>query len=376
VILLGTLAVLGCLGKAWGAYNTGRITRGRWHLAAAPPSVRPTARVSVCVPARNEAHNLPRLLASLNAQDHEDLEVIVVDDHSTDGTAEVAARHGVRVVRGEPLPDGWMGKNWACWQAAQASTGDILLFVDADTVHEPAAVRTVAALLEDADVAAVIGRQTLGTLGEQLVAAYFWAALLSLISPERAEDPSRPEDAMGNGQFCAYRRAIYDACGGHAGIRDVIIEDVALVRRAKHAGGRYRFRFGPELTATRMYHGLAETWRGFAKNVAFISPDHRVRDTLLTLTGVAIGFQMELLPYVLLPRGGWLAGVAGAHIVAIFLGRWWLYRRVCAPGISPLAYVLQPLGALVGLAITLHALVLGLGAGATWKGRRVKGRPL
>ncbi|HSG47547.1 MAG TPA: glycosyltransferase, partial [Longimicrobiales bacterium] len=137
---------------------------------------RPWPRVSVVIPARNEAGNIRTVLASVTAADYPDFEVVVVDDRSTDGTGEIAratpaarARE-VRVVEGADLPEGWMGKPWACHQGAMAATGEVLLFTDADTWHGPGLLRrAVEGLREDgAHMLTVAGRQRMLTLWERL----------------------------------------------------------------------------------------------------------------------------------------------------------------------------------------------------------------
>ena len=378
--LVGLIAVGGLGGRLLSLRGLAWLRDPRWRLEPAPPTDRSPTRVSVCVPARNEAANILTLLASLVNQDHDAFEVIVVDDGSEDGTGElveqVAARDPrVRLVRAPPLPAGWTGKNHALHVAVEASVGEVLLFVDADTEHHPSAVRTVAVVMDRGlDVLVVLSGQRVPTLWEQVVNPFFWGFLLSLVNPVAAEDPRRPDDAMGNGQFAAFRRGPYLAVGGHGSVRDRIIEDVALVRVLTRAGVRYALRVGPTLTQTRMYHSLGTLWHGFSKNAAFVHPAHRVRDGLLTTTAVALMAQAELWPFVGLFLGGWVTVAAALQLGLVWWGRSLLYRKVVTNRVGSGVLLLLPIGALIGCAIVVNSLRLGLrGRGARWKGRAVVG---
>lgn len=379
-ILLWTVAAGGLGGRLLALRGLGRIFDPRWRLDPAPVGRTSQTFVSVCVPARDEAHNLPTLLDSLVAQDHAGFEVIVVDDHSSDGTADLVRAYAARdprvtLVEGGPLRPGWTGKTNALDQAVAHARGEVLLFVDADTCHHVSAVRTVALQMDDGlDVLVVLSGQRVPTLVEQVVNPFFWGFLLSLVDPAQAEDPRRPDSAMGNGQFAAFRREPYFACGGHGAVRDRIIEDVALVRVLTRAGARYRLRLGPALTNTRMYEDAAAVWRGFSKNAAFVDPHHKGRDAALTLIAVLLMAQAELWPLAGVALGGGFAVAGILQAAAVLWGRSILYRKLVVGRISPVAWVLQPVGGLVGCLIVLNSLRLGLGGrGAIWKGRAVSG---
>ena len=345
-------------------------------------------RISVCVPARNESRVIDRLLTSLDAQDHDAYEVIVVDDRSQDDTGERARGHGATVIAGVEPPEGWLGKNWALHQAVGVARGEFLLFVDADTWHHPAALRTVESAMNarNLDVFVVIGGQVLGTWAERWIQPFFWTLLLSLLNPQRAEDPALPDDAMGNGQFACFRREAYLACGGHAGVRDRLVEDVALVREAKRKGARYGFRLGPRVTRTRMYEGLGELWRGFRKNAAVVDPSRSGLSISLTFVAALLIAQAELWPWFVLATARWMnpwiVGLAFGQLLAIYAGRFIVYRVFCdeASGVRlsrhVLCYLGQPIAAIVGLAGMLNSLVSQLRGTTTWKGRVVKARSL
>lgn len=375
-LFLWLVALGGLGGRLLAVLKLRALFSGRWRLDPLPPGEAAPLRVSVCIPARDEARVIGRLLASLDAQDHADLEVILVDDHSTDETAAIAARHRCRVLRGAPLPEGWLGKNWALHQAVREATGEILLFVDADTWHHPAAVRTVADALRERDVLVVLGHQQVDSLAERLVPPFFWSLILSLFDPARAEDPARPDDALGNGQFAAFRREAYLAAGGHEAVKDRIVEDVALARAVKRVAPRFALRLGPELTHTRMYEGWSSVWRGFSKNAAVVDPERKGLSAALTLVSLLLVFQAELWPWLALGLSPGLAAAGAAQLVLIFYGRFLVMKHVCKAERDPRPYLLQPLGAAVGMAIMLNSLRQGLTGRVSWKGRRIRSRSL
>ncbi|MSQ00731.1 MAG: glycosyltransferase [Myxococcales bacterium] len=384
----------GALFRLRAAQRIAEVLSPRWRLLPGGRDLAdPSLRVSVCIPARDEAAVIDRVLASLDAQDHADTEVIVCDDRSSDDTGERARAHRCRVIEGTEPPAGWLGKQWALQTAAAAATGELLCFADADTWHHPAALRTCAAEMERdrLDVLVVVGGQALGTWSERLVMPMFWTALLSFLDVRRAEDPERPHDAMGNGQFWLVRRAAYDRIGGHERVKDRLAEDVAIVRALKADGARYRLRFGPTLTATRMYTGFGSLWRGFQKNAAVVDPAQPVLSAVLTLVAVMLLVQAELWPWLVLglaPTAGGLWAhpltivLAAAQAGALIHGRASLYRSVCdaASGAtlsrSAWLYLAQPFGAIIGMAAILNSMQAQLRGATLWKGRRVRGRSL
>lgn len=398
--LLLAVALTGFLGQLGGLWMTKNLLRPRWRLdpagdpAGDPAAARAAPRISVCVPARDEAVCIAACVGSLSRQTWADREIIVVDDHSSDGTPEIVAALAaddptIRLIRSAPLPAGWGGKCHALHQAAGASTGEILLFVDADTVHHPGALAAVAREMEGAggagaaDLLVVLGGQQVGTLWERIINPVFWGYVFQLLNPAACEDPSKPEDILGNGQFAAFRRDVYLKAGGHAAVADVVIEDVALAKRAKAAGARCRLRLGPSLTQTRMYRSFGEVWRGFSKNVAVVRAGS-ARDVVLFLIANAFMFHAELWPWIGLGIGigggvdyGAVAALAAGQIACVWGRRFLIYRDVCRPeGLerSPALYLLQPVGSLLAGLIHLNAIFLGYTRRGTWKGRALPQR--
>ncbi len=238
------------------------------------PRITDAPRLSLLVPARNEAAVIGATVRALLAQAYPDFEVIVLDDASTDSTAAIAQSAGIddprlRVIRGEPLPAGWMGKNWACHQLSQAASGEWLIFTDADVRWLPGALAALAETMARtrADVLTVWPTQHTVTWSERLVVPLMALAVLGYLPLPLVHHTSWPAFAAANGQCLAFRQRAYQAIGGHAAVRGHIVEDVALARQAKARGLRLRMADGAGLIACRMYGGWSSVRDGFAKNI-------------------------------------------------------------------------------------------------------------
>jgi glycosyltransferase involved in cell wall biosynthesis len=258
------------------------------NIAGVAETSEPKLRLSVMVPARNEAASLGACLESLLAQSEPgfalgaDWELIVVDDDSSDGTQEIAraaaaGRDGVIVVQAPPLDltdrGGFTGKTNACWFAAQRAHGAWLLFTDTDTVHEPGD------LSRSVHEAEKYGAALLSYSPRQIVTGSWQRAVMPLVFSELASTypPKKVSDrgsdlAAANGQFLLVEREAYFAVGGHRVVGQEILEDVALARAIKRAGFGIRFRNAPEALAARMYRTLPEMIEGWTKNLALLFP--------------------------------------------------------------------------------------------------------
>jgi len=233
--------------------------------------------VSVIVPARNEETTIGTCLGHLTCSRYPRFEVIVVDDRSEDATAELARDVGrgnavrLRVLEGEPLPDGWLGKPWACWQGQKAATGDLLLFTDADTRHGPRLLeRAVAALEEDcASAVTLMGRQLMESFWEKVVQPQFFAALaIRFPRMDRILEAGGCREAVANGQFILVEREAYESVDGHRGIRGEVVEDLRLAQSLCAGGNRMTMRMAEDAFATRMYRSLPDIVEGWSKNLA------------------------------------------------------------------------------------------------------------
>jgi len=236
------------------------------------PGKRP--EVSVIVPARNEEALLATCLESLVSQTGVEFEIIVVNDHSTDRTGEIAASFaGVRVIEAGPLPPGWTGKNNAVACGARQALGEWLLFTDADTVHLPGSLSRALdeAKQHEVEMLSYSPEQIAVTFWERAILPVVFAELARQYPPSKVSDPASPI-AAANGQFILIRRGTYDAIGGHAAIAEDILEDVALARRVKASGRKMRFRYAADAVRTRMYRNFAQLREGWTKNLALLFP--------------------------------------------------------------------------------------------------------
>jgi glycosyltransferase involved in cell wall biosynthesis len=237
------------------------------------PNVRRPS-VSVIIPARNEEACLATCLESLVAQTGEAFEIIVVDDHSTDRTREIAQSiPGVQVIEAGPLPEGWTGKNNAVVTGARAARWEWLLFTDADTVHLPGSLTRAVHEAQEHDV------EMLSYSPEQIAVTFWEMATLPVVFAELAREypPSKVSDpnssaAAANGQYILIKRSAYDAVGGHAAVAGEILEDVALARAVKASGRKIRFRYAADAVRTRMYRNFRQLREGWTKNLAILFP--------------------------------------------------------------------------------------------------------
>ena len=252
-----------------------RMLRG-WIRVPAVDAIEDAPSLSIVVPARNEERNIETCVRSLVAQRGTDVEVIVVDDRSTDATRAILTRLAaefsqLRVVDGAPLPDGWVGKPWACAQGAECARGSWLLFTDADSRHDAhASISTLAfARAMHVDAITIMTGQDMVTLGERAALPAILGLVVFVAGPlEAVNDPWRPDRALANGQYVMIARDAYEALGGHGAVRGEIVEDIEFARHLKR-DGRYRLLVadGTHLVHVRMYRSLRELWEGFTKNV-------------------------------------------------------------------------------------------------------------
>jgi chlorobactene glucosyltransferase len=330
--------------------------------------------VSVLVPVREEAANIGPCVRSLLAQDYGDLEVLALDDESTDGTPEVLMALALedprlRVLHGAPLPAGWLGKHWACHQLAQAATGELLLFADADTRYTSQALsHAVAALqVEQADLVSVFPREEVGSWAERLVVPIMQWSLSSFLPLGLAYRLRWPQLAAASGQFMLFRRE----AGGHAAVRQNAVDDVALTRVLRAKGLRWRLLDGYPYVRCRMYHSFREVYDGFTKNL-FALFGYNVPLFLFIWLWLLMVFWE---PWVILALATFgrvvspqnVALAAGAVGLSLLL--WGLnYWRFGFPMYLTLFY---PLTILLTVVIGLRSMVFTLAGRATWKGRRL-----
>jgi hypothetical protein len=298
-------------------------------LRRPPAHPEPTAAsVAVLLPVRDEAARVRPCLASLLAQAGvPNLEILVLDDGSTDGTADTVREVGgdrIRLLHGEPLKPGWLGKPHACAQLAAATGADILVFVDADVVLAPHAVAATIALLDGFDLVSPYPK----IIGQSLVQPllqWSWLTFLPLRAMERSP---RESLAAAGGQLLAVRAGAYRTAGGHEAVCDRVLEDVELARAVKRAGGRIALADGSSLATCRMYDSWGDLVTGYSKSLwaSFGSPAGAA-------AVLALLFALYVLPLVtgLAGLAAYAAGVTGRVITAKATGGRWFPSAFAHP---------------------------------------------
>lgn len=344
------------IARAWRAFGLLRRTPAVSIINDLPASRLP--RISVLIPARDEEENLEACLETFLSQTYPAIEIIVINDHSTDRTPEILARlerrhpGKIRELNAPDRPEGWTGKNWALAHGVKEAKGEWFLFTDADTRHEP---HTLLSAWDHAE------RRGLGllTLSPRCLTEGFWEktlqpaalGLLGLWFPfAKANDPRSPV-IFGNGQFLLFRKAVYQKTGGHAKVREKFLEDYALFKAVKESGERAEVAIGTNIFGTRMYASFSKTWAGwrriylhaFEKNAAALW-----RKSFLV-------FFFSCLPFFLFslltpaafrePQGFGLLWGASLPILFLILGTVWKTHQVV--GAPKLFSVFHPLAGIV-----------------------------
>ncbi len=307
------------------------------------------AKVSIIVPARNEAKNLPRLIHSIRAQRIWPLELLVVDDDSEDKTAEIAEAMGARVITSKPLPDGWRGKTWACHQGAKEAKGETLLFLDADT------------WLEDHGFKNLVGQYESGALAvgpwHEIEESYESTSLFFNLAMVAGTVP----DGL-FGQRLLISAKDYKKCGGHEAVKGEVLENLKMRDHLQDKGMAVRSIPGQGTVKFRMYpQGIGQVIEGWTKGFASGATSTSGNTMLLTvlwmigLMGSFLGLVIGLsLPWILLY-------IAFAIQVAV------LSRKVGS--FSPLTAVIYPLPLLFFFGVFTRSAMKG-GKQVTWKGRQ------
>ena len=252
----------------WGVLSAGVLAEVNYRRLprAATGKHASAGKVSIVIPARDEERRLGPLLRSLQQLEYGEVEILVVDDGSTDGTARLARELGAKVLTVSNLPPGWTGKSHACWLGAGCTTGEWILFTDADTVHGPRSLSSAVweAETRRAGLVSLLCRQRCESFWERVLLPYAYA----LYFAGRIQNSTSVRSAVANGQYVLIRRSEYERSGGHYAVRNSVVEDVALAQHARASGTTVVLLRGEDFVDVRMYDGLTALWEGLSKNAA------------------------------------------------------------------------------------------------------------
>jgi chlorobactene glucosyltransferase len=374
------LACYGWLLIAWLLYCAVENTQ----LFAKPPVLdgdrQIWPKISILIPARNEEKRIERCLKHLLELDYPNYEILVLDDRSTDNTFNLVEAYSQRnpmpssglavfkVIRGQELPPGWLGKPWACQQLAEAAEGEWFFFIDADTWHLQETLKRTVQMAEatDADVLSLLTRQVTQTPMEALVVPVMAFHLLAYFPARWALNAhSRWNRFAGvSGQFIFMKKNVYRNIGGHELVKNEIVEDLQFGKKLVRSGVRVVLGDGSDFAFCRMYTNAREVWEGFSKNfypaMGFSTPAFIGCSCILILNGV--------LPFAALYFSYGTALFVPAFFLCLTL---WNIRLLEAAqyGMSRWSVLFHPLGCLLFALIGLNSLWWFYSGKGHWKGR-------
>ena len=354
---------------AMGVPSIADIAQAKWNLH---PGLSP--RVTIIVPARNEAEHVEASLHCLLALDYENYEVLAVDDRSTDETGElmdrVAARpeaHGrLRVVHVAALPSGWLGKTHAMWTAGEQATGDWLLFTDADVMFQPSALRRAMAYAEAerADHVVLFPQLLMHTPGEYMMIAFFQTLFTFGHRPWKVADP-KTKDHIGVGAFNLVRRSAYDTVGTYRALRMEVVDDMKLGKVIKNGGFAQRNVFGEDLISIRWAKGALGVVDNLTKNFFAVLSFQWWR---AVLSAIGLLF-LNLGPFLgIWIAHGWQRLPLAVALVSMFL----IYVGMSIRSrIPPYYFVLHPIATVMFVYTLLRSTILTLwNGGVVWRGTK------
>ena len=348
-----------------------------FNAATAPMLKKPVGlqncrRVSVLIPARNEAANIGACIKGFLSQQYDNFEILVLDDQSTDRTGVIIERFSeqhpeIQAIRGKPLPTGWLGKNWACHQLSEHATGEILIFTDADNRPAPNAITNTVAYMQQLKLGllSAFPEKVTVTLAEKLVVPVvdmFVYAGLPLWLTYYSRFPSL---AAASGLWIAFTRETYQQVGGHQAVSNQIVEDVELSRLAKKHRIKILTTAGTSVVTCRMYQSFNEVWDGFSKNLFGLVRYKTIPFFILTL-GLWITC---VLPYIAV----WFAPLRTVAILAIVMNiamRLVLSLKYRHPFFT--SVILHPLGVLLTGLIGINSFFQVKRGRLQWKGRQIE----
>lgn len=331
--------------------------------------IQPEEKISILVPLRNEEENVENCLKSIYNQKLENFEVICLDDNSTDKTFEKLKnlqkqyKH-LKTLKGAELPNGWTGKNWACYQLANHSIGDYLLFVDADVRLSEEAVSTAISEMKRLNVSmlSVFPTQIIKSIGEYFIVPSMNWLLLTFLPLRFVYKFSHPSFVAANGQFIVFKREDYFKIGGHFSVHDKVVEDMELARLMKKNGFKIVTYLGGKLIFARMYKNFEEALNGFSKNF-YLGFRTGYFQFIILLIFISVVF---ISPFLFLFFQNSFLLIVGLIIIQKFLISIKSYQKL------HINLLLLPFQLILVVAIGIRSMLLTKKGKLTWKGRSLK----
>lgn len=365
------------------AFNAAFWTRGR----ALPEAARAApGGVSVLIPARDEVANIERCVRAADAADGPITEILVYDDDSTDGTREVlsglqAELPRLRVIHGDGLPAGWVGKPYALDRLSAEARGEVLLNIDADVTLRPDGLLRMLSLLGsseqvagglDAAVVTAVPRQRTGGMIERIMIPLLHLSYVAWLPMPLIHRTRDPRVLAANGQLLLVRRSALDAVGGWAGVRAQLVDDMALCRVMKRSGRRVVFADGDQMADCRMYSDGASLWRGFSKNFYEGIGGH----PLGLIIVMALHLLIFVAPYVVLPIAALRGDTGLLTAAAVGVAANVILRLIMAArhGHSLLSVLVHPLAVLAMMGVLFDSYRCSRRGDIRWRGRSYAAR--
>lgn len=332
--------------------------------------------ISILIPARNEEENIKRCLISLTKQDYTNIEILVLDDNSTDNTSKIVKEllekdKRIRLYHGRPLEKGWMGKPYACHQLSKYAKGDYLVFTDADTLHFPNSISsTLACLLKyRLDALSVFARQIMVTIHERMMVPFGNYMILCFLPLYLIRKAKSALFCTAIGQFMLFKKEVYIDIGGHNTVKREVLEDIKLSKQVKKCGYKFMIFDGRSNLYCRMYRNFREVIKGYSK-VLFAAFDYKLHIISITIIMVAAVF---LFPFLMLPPAiifNWpmiIKELIILQIIIILITRIILSIRFECKAVD---IILHPLAIVYLILIAINSIFSTItGVGVNWKGR-------
>jgi len=328
-------------------------------------------RVCILIPVRNEEENIGRCLDSLLNQDYPNYNITVLDDDSSDATFDIVTDYSKRYetiscLKGKPLPEEWLGKNWACWQLSQQASGEIFLFIDADTWHHEKAISATVFWMEKykLNMLSAFPQQITNSLIERITVPIIDLILYTLLPLWFTYIFKSPKLAAANGQWLAIRNKDYQEIGGHRRLKTRVVEDVEMARLCKRSGLRIMTLSGSKMVFCWMYKDFVGIWTGLSKNFFGLTGNN----VLILLVIIAIMSLAFILPYiaVIFFEPFFIMWAALSLVI--------LLRLILALAYGHdifISILFFPLTILIGMIIAVNSFYQSKFGSVSWKGRKI-----